>query len=348
MGSTHLPYSQRFTDFEHGALVGLAMTTPETSRTEREHELEVVRRSAPESKVPPKLDEGEFPQIVAPLRLVGDVTVRERQVGSLRLHPSWSELGLAHHAVPVCLKSSTPGEPIQISTSGIVLKGIDQFEALRSQPKEMISCIVFPWDDDEALQWIIEQTAPQGALSEYARILLTRDLLDSWLKELAKENMRLGGEHKGLSNLTNLTQVHRRKEIARVAMVAEGYVSYAARLHAEATEEVKQALLTGELPIYLAVDFLKNGRSQHECLANFRTERTRTKDVRQAIRKLQGQKKADENLLPERVFRAIEKWQAKTDGQIRVGRIRTGGNVLLISNDLLDQLYCTGDIFHGQ
>jgi hypothetical protein len=212
----------------------------------------------------------------------------------------------------------------------------------------MITCIVFPWDDDEALQRIIEQTAPQHALSEYARILLTRDLLDSWLKDLARENMRLGGQHKGLSNLTNLTQVHRRKEIARIAMVAEGYVSYAASLYAGATEEIKQALMTDELPMYLAIKFLKSGRSQHECLADFRAERTRTTDVRQATRELQRKKESEEELLPERVCKAIEKWITKPHEPIRVGRIRTSGNVLLLSNDLLDQLYRTGDLFHGQ
>jgi hypothetical protein len=324
------------------------MTAPETCRTEGEHKFEEVLPNKSQSKENPEFDKYGYPHIVAPLRIVGDVTVEERRVGSLRLHLSWSDLGLAHHAVPACLKSHTAGEPIQISTSGIVLKGINQFEASRSRPDEMITCIVFPWDDDEALQRIIEQTAPQDALSGYPRILLARDLLDSWLKELAIENMRLGGEHKGLSNLTNLTQIHRRKEIARVAMVAEGYVSYAARLNADATDEVKQALLTGELPIYLAVGFLTSGRSQHECLADFRAERTRTKDVRQATRKRQRQKDSIENLLPERVCRAIEQWVTKTHEQIRIGTIRTKGNVLLISNDFLDQLYSTGDLFHGQ
>lgn len=324
------------------------MTTPETSRTEGEREFDGIQRSESQSSENLDLDKNGYPYIVAPLRIDGAVTVEDRQIGSLRLHPSWSDLGLAHQAVPACLKTHTVGEPIQVSTSGIVLKGIDQFEAFRSQADEMITCIVFPWDDDEALQRIIEQTAPQDALSEYSRILLARDLLDSWLKELAKENMRLGGKHKGLSNLTNLTEVHRRKEIARVARVAEGYVSYATRLSAAATNEVKQALLTNELPIYLAVGFLTSERSQHECLVDFRAERTRTKDVRQATRKPKRRKDLVENLLPEQVCRAIEKWATNTHKQIHIGTIRTKGNVMLISNDLLDQLYCSGDLFHGQ
>ena len=132
---------------------------------------------------------------------------------------------------------------------------------------------------------------PPNGPSPYARILLAADLIDDWITEAARENMRLGGKYKGLPNLENLSEVHRNKEIARISGVASGYVGYAQRLRRQAADEIKQALLTGELPIYRAFAFLKNFRSQQECLAEFRAERTRTVDVRQAIRGLRKQRR---------------------------------------------------------
>ena len=82
----------------------------------------------------------EHPQIMAPLRIVGDITVEPRQVGSLRYHHAWSECGLENLAVPGCLKSSDPMEPLYVSTSGIVMKGFDLFKVLRARQDEKIKC----------------------------------------------------------------------------------------------------------------------------------------------------------------------------------------------------------------
>jgi hypothetical protein len=290
----------------------------------------------------------EYPQIVAPLRIVGDVTAEPRQVGSLRYHRAWSECGLENLAVPGCLKSSDPMEPLYISTSGIVLRGLDQFQALRSRPSEKVNCIVYPWTEDEALQWILEQSVPQNGPSPYARFLLATELLGDRITELARENMRLGGKYKGFPNLENLSEVHRNREIARIARVAVGYVGYAQKLRRQAADEIKQALLTGELPIYRAFAFLKDCRSQQECLARFRSERTRPVDVRQAMRDLRKQKEGGEGLSVDPVCSGILRIPAEIRDKVRVGRIRTKGNVLLVSNDLLDQLDRTGDLFDGR
>jgi hypothetical protein len=173
-------------------------------------------------------------------------------------------------------------------------------------------------------------------------------LLDAWLKDLGRDNMSLGGELKGLSKLTNLTRVHRRKEIARIARVAEGYVWYTTRIEQEAIDEVKEAVLLKELPIYIAFQFLRDRLSQKECLARFRSERTRPVDVRQAMRDLRKQKEGGEGLSVDPVCSGVLRMPAEIRDQVRVGRIRTKGNVLLVSNDLLDQLDRTGDLFDGR
>ena len=290
----------------------------------------------------------EYPQIVAPLRIVGDVTAEPRQVGSLRYHRAWSECGLENLAVPGCLKSSDPMEPLYISTSGIVIKGLDQFKVLHARQDEKIKCFIYPLDDNQALQWILEQSVPQNGPSPYARFLLATELLGDRITELARENMRLGGKYKGFPNLENLSEVHRNREIARIARVAVGYVGYAQKLRRQAADEIKQALLTGELPIYRAFAFLKDCRSQQECLARFRSERTRPVDVRQAMRDLRKQKEGGEGLSVDPVCSGILRIPAEIRDKVRVGRIRTKGNVLLVSNDLLDQLDRTGDLFDGR
>lgn len=286
------------------------------------------------------------PQIIAPLRITGEVTIAMRQVGSLRVHPAWHDCGLDHLAFPAALNSHTADDPIHISTSGIVVKGFNQLKQF--EPTAEISCFVYPWDDDEALQRIIEQSAPQGGLSDYARILLTIELLDAWLKGLAAENMRRGGQHgRGLSNLTDLKPVQRRREIARVAQVAEGYVSYAARIKCEAIPAVKKAVLAKEVPLYVAVQFLSAPCSQQESLAAFRASRTRSSEVRQSMRDLRRQRENKDGISADRLCKAIIRGVKEQNIDVRVGTMRTKGNVLLASNDLLDQLLRTGELFDG-
>jgi hypothetical protein len=219
---------------------------------------------------------------------------------------------------------------------------------VRYRPDKEIQCLVYPFDDNQALHWIIQQSEPQDGYSPYARYLLTFELLDDCITRAARENMRLGGKYKGLPNLENLSEVHHDKEIARIAKIAVGYVGYAHKLRRQASDEIKQALLTGELPIYRAFAFLHNRRSPQECLAEFRAGRTQPADVRQAIRDLRKEKEGSPRLSLDAIFRRIQRMPTEQKDQIRIGRIRTKGNLVLVSNDLIDQLDWTGDLFHGQ
>lgn len=181
----------------------------------------------------------EYPQIVAPLSFEGNVTAESHRVGSLRYHRAWPELGLENLPVRGSLKSSGPTEPLSISTSGIVIKGFDQFKTLRNWPDKEIQCLIYPFDDNQALHWIIQQSQPQDGYSPYARILLAIELLGDSITQTARENMRLGGKYKGFANLENLSELHRNKEVARITKVAEGYVGYAIKLRRKASDEIK-------------------------------------------------------------------------------------------------------------
>jgi hypothetical protein len=173
-------------------------------------------------------------------------------------------------------------------------------------------------DDSQALHLIIEQSEPQNGYSPYARILLATELLGDCITEAARENMRLGGKYKGLPNLENLSEVHRNREIARIAKVAVGYVGYAEKLRRHAADEIKQVLLTGELPIYRAFAFLKDRRSPRECLAEFRAEGTRQVDVRQAIRDLRKQKEGG----PDQYLRSVGRIRRHMAGRFSSGAYR--------------------------
>jgi hypothetical protein len=48
------------------------------------------------------------------------------------------------------------------------------------------------------------------------------------------------------------------------------------------------------------------------------------------------------------IFYRIQRMPTEQKDQIRIGRIRTKGNLVLVSNDLMDQLDWTGDLFYGR
>jgi hypothetical protein len=277
-----------------------------------------------------------------------DSFIELRQISSLRIHPACASRGLHSLPIPETLKALDRSELISVSSSGIVMKGLDLFTELSAKPDGKVKVLVHPIDDLQALEWIIRQSAPKSGYSGYARFLLTKDLFDESMRQLGRENMRLGGKYKGLSNLENLTEIRRNEEFARKAVIGVTYVGYASKLEMEASDEVKRALLTGELPIYRAYAFLKDSRPQKKCLDEFRVEQTQSRYIRQAVRGLCRQEKGPWGMNADRLCEAILRMSPEQRERIRVATTRAEGELMTISIGLMDALYQTGDLFDGR
>jgi len=105
--------------------------------------------------------------------------------------------------------------------------------------------------------------------------------LEPALSEKARTNRQIGGQQKGLSNLTKAEQVHVRSEIAKAAAVSTGNVTKVKQLNQTCAPELVTALYNDEVSIHWAWK-LRNDlpEDQLDALGRFRFEKGLLKDVR--------------------------------------------------------------------
>jgi hypothetical protein len=105
--------------------------------------------------------------------------------------------------------------------------------------------------EEEALRWLIQSHRPSWGLNAFSRVLIALDL-EPLLNERAHANQQLGGQHKGLSSLTEAQKVDSRSELASAAGVSSGNVRKVKQLIESAHPMIKQALKADEISIHLA------------------------------------------------------------------------------------------------
>jgi hypothetical protein len=285
-------------------------------------------------------------QIVPFLPDLPGVRLEDRAVRRLKLHPALKNCGISANPIPSALRNSSNREPLEVSESGILLSGFDRLEHFQGTPDRVVRCLIFEYDDEQALQVIIEGAMPQDGLNEYSRILLAKHLVEEWLHGLTREIVESSCAPAIVSNLTPpLTRRRHRKEIARIAGVGEGYVANVLAILVSGSDELKDALLSNEIPIYKAYEILRSKTGQAEGLAMFRINRMQPSDVKLAVRQLRKKKTGAGgfDLIP--VCKALSQFAAKNPEKVKIGTVRTKGLHVLISNDLYDSLYDFGGLF---
>ena len=172
-----------------------------------------------------------------------------------------------------------------VTRSLTIIDGYARFQLAQRQEVKTLSCLEYDLAEEEALRWLIQSHRPSWCLNAFSRVLLVLDL-EPFLQERARVNQRIGGQHKGSSNLTEAQKVHSRSELAAAAGVSPGNVGKVKQLVESAHPMIKQALKADEISIHLAWQWRKlPAQQQLEKLEEHRVCRGTNQTSRRLIQK---------------------------------------------------------------
>lgn len=115
-------------------------------------------------------------------------------------------------------------------------------------------------DEDAVKEWMILNQFGRRNLSNYQRSVLALQLEEVFSKK-AKENLSKAGSSfspkEGLAKLPKVQKINTREELSKVAQVGERTLGMVKKIQAQASEEVKAKLSTGEVSINAAYQDIK-------------------------------------------------------------------------------------------
>jgi hypothetical protein len=211
--------------------------------------------------------------VFAPLQLTPDTTVKWI-VEHLRAHPDFfkhcSGYSTTEISALVSRGESAYDNPLTITQDGYVVEGYALWQLAKLQKRSTIRCVVLQMNREQALLSIIDRNRSSKGLNDFVRILLALEL-ESWFKERAKLNQRIGGREKGSSQLTEAHRVDVRQKIALAAGVSVANVSKVKHILEDAVPEIQEALRLGEISICRGADWAEiSPTGQHRRLADGR------------------------------------------------------------------------------
>ena len=281
-------------------------------------------------------------EVPAPYRLV------TRSPSELHPHPSWVKhnLGLSVARLSAIAASWNPSrlDPIPITRDGTILNSHEVCELARRRGLERVSCLEYDLDEAEALLWIIQHSHQDQELNSYLRIVLALDYEPS-LRERARENQRLGGQFKGLTNLSEAQATNCRREIARLAGVSEGTLAKVRRLLQAGCPELLEALRQGDVSIDCAFGWLQNPEKQLEQLTLHRSLGGITRTIDSLLHRHRIADPAGTGQLDiQRIGSALVAMDTERKTSVLIGAIKTPGKVMLLSKELLQSLEGQGEL----
>ncbi len=269
-----------------------------------------------------------------------------RSPWELHPHPSWVKhnLGLSVARLSAIAENwpSKP-DPVSVTRDGTILKGHEVCELARRMGPERLPCLEYDLDEEEALLWIIEHSHQDPELNPYHRVLLALDYEPSF-RQRARENQRLGGQFKGLTTLSEAQAINCRREIARLAGVSEGTLAKVRRLLQAGCPELLEALGEGEVSIHRADVWLRNPEKQLDQLTLYRSLRGITSTIDSLLHRHRTAHTAEKGQLDiQRIERALAAMDTQRKASVLVGTVQISGEVILLSNALLQALESQGE-----
>jgi hypothetical protein len=223
----------------------------------------------------------------------GEIDTRCRvircRVNELRPHPSYARHQLSVSASQLsalaALGSLAFREPIVITRNLTIIDGNARFQLAQLQKRETLQCLEYDLTEEEALRWLIQSHRPSWGLNAFSRVLLVLEL-EPFLQERARANQRIGGQHKGSSNLTEAQKVNSRSELAAAAGVSTGNIRKVKQLIESAHPMIKQALKADEISIHRAWQWRAlPAQQQLETFEEFRSRKGTNQTSRRLIQK---------------------------------------------------------------
>jgi hypothetical protein len=258
----------------------------------------------------------------------------ERSPWELDPHP----ILVKHHIRPSATRLSAIAkswdpfnlDPIFITRERKILKGLEECEFARLKKIEKVSCLEYDLDEEEQIRWILEHNRKTECLNDFVRIVLALEL-KPLLLERARKHMQIGGQSKGSMNLPEAESIDCREKIADSADVADVQVSKVEELLQRGNSELLKALRNEEVRIYRASVWVKNPEHLSDQLLLHRTLRGTTREV-------------NRHLDIRRIGNALAAMDSARRANVVVAPIRAPGQVLLFSEQLLQNLETQGEL----
>ena len=271
-----------------------------------------------------------------------------RPIDELHPHPSYARNGLT---VPswkldalAKLGDLAFRDPLAITRTGTIIDGYARFKLANLQRRLTLECIECELTDEEALLSLLQIQRRSSHLNSFSRILMALDL-EPWLKEKARLNQRIGGQHKGSSNLTEAGRVDVRAGIAQAADVCEANVTKVKQLRMTAQPELLEALRRSEIQIHRAWKWSKQSpENQIEALRLYRGNR----GIGKTIRHLISRHSPSTSLTafdPSNLFSRLSAFSADELSSVRVSVIKASGKAVFVTEELVQALESQEELF---
>jgi hypothetical protein len=223
-------------------------------------------------------------------------------------------------------------EPLRITKRGIILSGVGEWQLAVYERKPYVYCIEYDLDNNQALQFILERSGTQKGLNDFVRIRLALTLED-YLRTKGRENMSVGGKHKGLTNSPNLTPIDVRRSIANVAGTGTGNVDKVRTILQKAHPNIIRASQDGSLHIHRAWTWCKLSKTDqlkafHELEEGLTMRKTR-KINKTGIHP---------SLTTPQILQSLERLETSHPGHVRLRRTERPETVILVGNDVMNEI----------
>ena len=224
-------------------------------------------------------------------------------------------------------------QPLCVTKHGIILLGVAEWELAAIEGKQHVYCIERDFDNNQALQFILEHSGPQKALNDFVRIRLALTLED-YLHAKGRENMSAGGEQKGLTNSTNLTPIDVRRLIANVAGTGTGNVDKVRTILQKAHPNITRALQTSHLRIHRAWTWCKLSKTDQ--LKAYH-------ELEEGLSMRKGARKTNKtgihpSLTTSRILQSLARFETSHPGHVLVRRSECPGTVISVGNDVMNEI----------
>jgi len=143
--------------------------------------------------------------------------------------------------------------------NGFIIDGHNRYEISLKWDLEIQTETKHFQNEEAVKEWMILNQFGRRNLSNYQRSVLALELEEVFSNK-AKENLKLSGENfgKGLPTLAKaIDKINTRQELSKVANVSHGTLDKVKKIQAQASEEVKAKLSTGEVSINSAYQEIK-------------------------------------------------------------------------------------------
>jgi hypothetical protein len=259
------------------------------------------------------------------------------RIDDLRPHPSYSR----HHlVVPIAeisrlvdQREQVFREPLTITRDGIIIDGYPRWELARYLGRLTLPCLEYHLSQVEALQWILRAHQRSNGLNAFNRIVLALDL-ESLFQERARSNQRVGGQHKGSSNLTEAEKLDVRAEIAAAAGVAVGNITKVKQILTAVHHDLIEALRRGEISVHRAWGWRQETpEEQRNLLLQYRSERGIKKTIRELISRHRSRKNSLDLDLTNLACR-LSTLRPNQLTSVKVGIVKSSGRALYLTEEL--------------